>query len=406
MYVHHLLRPPRLSAHHQSDFKFGNTWCAERFLLTPSADVIATPSSYANSVLQALYFCNPFRELLLQLPDPSARPESSIAQATQASQHLPLNTTTTVRRRPERKYSVNDPRWTSETSSTNVPTLSGPHIPSMPRTLSSALRSLFVHISKHPGDKGTVAPRAFIEKLKELNELFRSSMHQDAHEFLNYLLNRIVEEIEEVRKRAPEFDRELDRPRFERLIPPYGLNARVSVSNSLVSLPASTGSNSSSATIVHRLFEGVLTSETRCLTCETVSSRDESFLDLSIDIEQNSSVTACLRQFSASEMLCQKNKFFCDGCCDLQEAEKRMKIKKLPNVLALHLKRFKYQEELQKYIKLTYRVAFPMELRLFNTVDDTDDPDRLYELYAIVVHIGKYVISPRDTAPISAEIVF
>lgn len=77
------------------------------------------------------------------------------------------------------------------------------------------------------------------------------------------------------------------------------------------------------STIVHRLFEGVLTSETRCLTCETVSSRDESFLDLSIDIEQNSSVTACLRQFSASEMLCQKNKFFCDSCCDLQEAEKR-----------------------------------------------------------------------------------
>lgn len=54
-----------------------------------------------------------------------------------------------------------------------------------------------------------------------------------------------------------------------------------------------------------------------------VSSRDESFLDLSIDIEQNSSVTACLRQFSASEMLCQKDKFFCDACCDLQEAERR-----------------------------------------------------------------------------------
>lgn len=54
-----------------------------------------------------------------------------------------------------------------------------------------------------------------------------------------------------------------------------------------------------------------------------VSSRDESFLDLSIDIEQNSSVTACLRQFSASEMLCQKEKFFCDACCDLQEAERR-----------------------------------------------------------------------------------
>ena len=70
----------------------------------------------------------------------------------------------------------------------------------------------------------------------------------------------------------------------------------------------------------------------------------------------------------------------------------RMKIKKLPNILALHLKRFKYQEDIQKYIKLTYRVAFPLELRLFNTVDDAPDPDRLYELFAIVIHIGACVI--------------
>lgn len=70
-----------------------------------------------------------------------------------------------------------------------------------------------------------------------------------------------------------------------------------------------------------------------------------------------------------------------------------MKIKKLPNVLALHLKRFKYQEDVGRYIKLAYRVAFPFELRLFNTVDDMDDADRLYNLFAIVVHIGKCVHS-------------
>lgn len=139
---------------------------------------------------------------------------------------------------------------------------------------------------------------------------------------------------------------------------------------------------------MHTLFEGVLTNETRCLTCETISSRDESFLDLSIDIEQNSSVTACLRQFSASEMLCQKNKFFCEICCGLQEAEKRMKVKKMPNILALHLKRFKYQEQFGRYMKLAYRVVFPLELRLFNTSDDVQDPDRLYQLFAVVIHIG------------------
>ncbi len=75
-----------------------------------------------------------------------------------------------------------------------------------------------------------------------------------------------------------------------------------------------------------------------------------------------------------------------------------MKIKKLPNVLALHLKRFKYQEDVGRYIKLTYRVAFPLELRLFNTVDDLDDADRLYNLFAIVVHIGKYVYTSSSSS--------
>lgn len=66
----------------------------------------------------------------------------------------------------------------------------------------------------------------------------------------------------------------------------------------------------------------------------------------------------------------------------------RMKIQVLPNILCLHLKRFKFQEALQKYVKLSYRVLFPMELRLFNTVDDMEDPDRIYDLNAFVVHVG------------------
>jgi ubiquitin carboxyl-terminal hydrolase 9/13 len=65
-----------------------------------------------------------------------------------------------------------------------------------------------------------------------------------------------------------------------------------------------------------------------------------------------------------------------------------MKIKRLPKVLALHLKRFKFMESVGRFEKLHYRVLYPYHLRLFNTTDDADDPDRLYELYAVVVHIG------------------
>lgn len=35
-------------------------------------------------------------------------------------------------------------------------------------------------------------------------ELFRSSMHQDAHEFLNYLLNSIAEDVETYQKKMSE----------------------------------------------------------------------------------------------------------------------------------------------------------------------------------------------------------
>ncbi|KIO17131.1 hypothetical protein M407DRAFT_229267 [Tulasnella calospora MUT 4182] len=227
-----------------------------------------------------------------------------------------------------------------------------PAIPSNPATLYAALRSLFNHIAHHPNGKGVVAPQAFITKLKKENILFRSSMHQDAHEFLNYLLNKVVEDLEDE------------------------------------------GKGEVSPPLIQSLFQGTLTNETRCLTCERVTSRSEPFLDLSLDISQNTSLNACLRHFSKSEMLTARNKFFCDECCGLVEAEKRMKIKTLPPILLLHLKRFKYQEELQKYVKLSYRVAFPLELRLYNNTikgagsGGPGDPEGLYRLFAVVVHIG------------------
>jgi len=173
-------------------------------------------------VLQALYFCAPFRDLLLQDVLPSTTTTTASSTSTSSTGPTPAGTMTngkntasaagaTGRRRPEqqqngRSTNTHHPTSTSEPSSASgSSSTSSPYpIPSSPSTLHSALRSLFLNISTTPGEKGTVAPRAFIDKLKELNELFRSTMHQDAHEFLNYLLNRIVEEIEEERKTGGE----------------------------------------------------------------------------------------------------------------------------------------------------------------------------------------------------------
>jgi len=78
-------------------------------------------------------------------------------------------------------------------------------------------------------------------------------------------------------------------------------------------------------TWVHEIFQGILTSETRCLNCETVSSKDEDFFDLQVDVDQNTSITHCLRCFSNTETLCSDNKFKCDHCSSYQEAQVLMK---------------------------------------------------------------------------------
>ncbi|KAI8999506.1 hypothetical protein BC832DRAFT_534200 [Gaertneriomyces semiglobifer] len=282
-------------------------------------------NSYCNSVVQALYFCRPFRECLQEYAYPI-----SAALMTAAQENL---------------------------------SLPSPSAEQNQDTLLSSLRELFLKIASQKKRTGVVAPQQFVTILKKENELFRSTMHQDAHEMLNYLLNAIAEIL--VRHRTE-----------------LGEKLRSILREALLS------DSRAPASWVHALFEGVLTNETKCLTCETVTSRDEAFLDLSVDVEPNCSLSSCLRNFSREETLRQKNKYFCDHCRSLQEAQKRMKIKRTPNILAVHLKRFKYQERLQRYVKLSYRVPFPLELRLFNTTDGAADPDRLYQLFAVIVHIG------------------
>ncbi|POR36691.1 Putative ubiquitin carboxyl-terminal hydrolase creB [Tolypocladium paradoxum] len=243
----------------------------------------------------------------------------------------------------------------------------------------TGLKDIFRALIESSTRTGVLSPQRFLEIFKRDNEMFRNSMHQDAHEFYGLVLNDVIANVEANARRIQE---------QEEANIQSGLAQ--SVGNALGSafVNHSTGYHSPGTGWVHDIFEGVLTSETKCLTCETASQRDETFLDLSIDLEEHSSVTSCLRKFSAEEMLCERNKFHCDHCGGLQEAEKRMKVKRLPKVLTLHLKRFKYTEDYSRLQKLFHRVVYPYHLRMFNTTDDAEDPDRLYELYAVVVHIG------------------
>ncbi|PPD85335.1 hypothetical protein GOBAR_DD17729 [Gossypium barbadense] len=163
-----------------------------------------------------------------------------------------------------------------------------------------------------------------LESHDNLNKPF--TVLSDAHEFLNFLLNELVDILEK-EAQAAKNDAETSSPSEKTANGPKNPQANGVKKEPLV-------------TWVHKNFQGILTNETRCLRCETVTARDETFFDLSLDIEQNSSITSCLKNFSSTETLNAEDKFFCDKCCSLQEAQKRMKIKKPPHILVIHLKRF------------------------------------------------------------------
>ncbi|KAJ2507691.1 hypothetical protein H4217_008732, partial [Coemansia sp. RSA 1939] len=159
---------------------------------------------------------------------------------------------------------------------------------SIESTMFTELKDLFWSISARVQRTGSLSPQRFIAKLKESNELFRSNAHQDAHEFLNYLLNEIVDNVDKIQREK-------------------GIEGCTGALLEDSSKPRG-------KTWVQTLFEGLLTNETRCLSCENITSRDETMLDVSVDIHENTSVTNCLNQFAAGELMCHNNKFHCDNC--------------------------------------------------------------------------------------------
>ena len=48
----------------------------------------------------------------------------------------------------------------------------------------------------------------------------------------------------------------------------------------------------------------------------------------------------------------------------------------------------RYIENLQRFAKLSYRIAFPLELKLTNVCEEAVDPNRTYQLFAVIVHAG------------------
>uniref|UniRef100_A0A1J3FN28 Ubiquitin carboxyl-terminal hydrolase n=1 Tax=Noccaea caerulescens TaxID=107243 RepID=A0A1J3FN28_NOCCA len=95
----------------------------------------------------------------------------------------------------------------------------------------------------------------------------------------------------------------------------------------------------------------------------------------------------CLEAFLGEEPLGQDDMWYCPNCKEHRQANKKLDLWKLPDVLVIHLKRFTYCRYSKD--KIDTFVDYPVhDLDLSKYVKSKDGQTYLYELYAVSNHYG------------------
>lgn len=141
--------------------------------------------------------------------------------------------------------------------------------------------------------------------------------------------------------------------------------------------------------MIRYIFGGKTQVEVKGVSEGFVVKRQEEFYDLSLDINDCSSLTDSFDLYVATEFLEGANRYESQEY-GLQDAELTTRFLSLPRVLVLHLKRFEYDRLSQSNEKLNYlfRFADKLSLKEYLSSDASPDTPSDYELFGVLVHSG------------------
>ncbi|XP_036415881.1 ubiquitin carboxyl-terminal hydrolase 49 [Colossoma macropomum] len=242
-----------------------------------------------------------------------------------------------------------------------------------------------------------VSPFAMLHSVWNLIPAFRGYNQQDAQEFLCELLDKVQQELES------------DGSRKRRIVIPI---TQRKLSKQVLK-------------VLNTIFHGQLLSQVTCLSCKHKSNTVEPFWDLSLEFPERyhslEKASACQRSCTLTEMLAKFTEtealegciYACNFCnrrrrksshkpLALSEACKQLLIYRLPQVLRLHLKRFRWSGRNHRE-KIGVHVAFDQVLNMepYCCSDSRSALQRqayTYDLSAVVMHHGKGFGSGHYTA--------
>ena len=205
------------------------------------------------------------------------------------------------------------------------------------------------------------------------------------------------------------------------------------------------------ATIIDEVFQGTLLNEVTCLRCRVTSRKNDPCMDLSLDLPPDSfqpgsppassdddpagspcssmssvsscnssdddgssmdediSITMtvearppvkpntiydCLSRFVQAECLDDNEKYVCSSCGCTEAAIKKFTLDKLPKVLCLHLKRFRWIPS----TKISTHIEFPFDLDVSQYTTNKSGSEGQYELFGVICHHGKGTVSGHYTS--------
>ncbi|XWS38755.1 hypothetical protein CRYUN_Cryun19dG0157400 [Craigia yunnanensis] len=198
---------------------------------------------------------------------------------------------------------------------------------------------------------GVVLPSKIFDNLNYISSCFQRYQQEDAHEFLQCLLDRLES----------------------------------------CCLDSKTKNDLSSPDdcLVKKVFGGRLVSSLCCCNCGHISSTYEPLNDLSLEIEDVDSLPSALESFTNVEKIEDlEAKFRCENCKEEVSVEKQLMLDQAPSVATFHLKRFKTEGTFVE--KIDKHVVFPLELDLqpYTIVNERSNEELKYQLYAVVKHSG------------------
>ncbi|XP_077845908.1 ubiquitin carboxyl-terminal hydrolase 9Y isoform X3 [Macaca mulatta] len=114
--------------------------------------------------------------------------------------------------------------------------------------------------------------------------------------------------------------------------------------------------------ILSKVLGGSFADQKICQGCPHRYECEESFTTLNVDIRNHQNLLDSLEQYIKGDLLEGANAYRCEKCDKKVDTVKRLLIKKLPQVLAIQLKRFDYDWERECAIKFNDYFEFPREL--------------------------------------------